>query len=211
MRFRDREDAGRQLGAALRLLRLDAPLVVGLPRGGVPVAAVVADMLGGELSVVVARKIGAPDHPEFGIGAIAEFGGAVLDEPSVQALGVSPRRYGDLVRAEREELDRRVQRYRSGEPPPEVHGRDVVVVDDGIATGVTARAALLGLRTRRPAQLVMAAPVGAPDAVADLESCADAVVCILQPDDFLAVGAWYDDFHQTGDDEVCELLRRASP
>ncbi len=210
MRFRDRADAGRQLAAALRALRLRAPLVLGLPRGGVPVAAVVADVIDGELGVVVARKIGAPGHPEFGIGAIAEHGGSVVDERAVAVLRISPDVYEDLVRSEREELERRVQRYRAGAPAPDPADRDVVVVDDGIATGVTARAALLGLRTRRPRQLVMAAPVGAPDSVAELESYADRVVCILQPGNFHAVGAWYVDFRQTTDDEVCRLLGRAA-
>ena len=209
MRFRDREDAGRQLAGPLRELRLRAPLVLGLPRGGIPVAAVVAEVIDGELGVVVARKIGAPGHPEFGIGAIAEHGGAVVDQRTVAALGISPEDYDELVRSEREELQRRVRRYRDG-PAPDPHGRDVVVVDDGIATGVTARAALLGLRTEGPERLVMAAPVGAPDSVADLESCADRVVCILQPGNFHAVGAWYVDFRQTTDDEVCRLLDRAA-
>lgn len=209
MRFRDRQDAGRQLAAALRPLRLRAPLVLGLPRGGVPVAAVVADLIDGELGVVVARKIGAPGHPEFGIGAIAEHGGAVVDERTVAALRIPPDVFDELVRAEREELDRRVRRYRGAGPAPDPSGRDVVVVDDGIATGVTARAALRGLRTRRPERLVMAAPVGAPDSIAELGSYADRVVCVLAPDDFHAVGAWYVDFRQTTDDEVCRLLEEA--
>ena len=208
--FRDRAEAGSQLASALEPLGLHEPLVLGLPRGGVPVAAVVAERLGGELGVVVARKVGAPGHPEFGIGAIAEHGGEVVDERTVAALGLSRRAYAELVRAEREELERRVRRYRHGAPPPEVRHRDVVVVDDGIATGVTAQAALEGLRSRGPARLVMAAPVGAPDSVEALRSCADEVVCPLQPPDFVAVGAWYRDFHQTSDDEVDRLLEHAT-
>ncbi len=210
MRFRDRCDAGGQLAAALLPLQLHDPLVLGLPRGGVPVAAVVADLVGGELGLVVARKVGAPGHPEYGIGAIAERGGTVVDDRVVAALGLSSREYDALVRTERKELERRVQRYRSGGPAPDVAGRDVVVVDDGIATGVTARAALQGVRSGRPARLVLAVPVGAPESVTALAHSADRVVCLVQPGNFRAVGAWYDDFRQVGDDEVRRLLAAPS-
>lgn len=211
MLFLDRRDAGRQLAGVVAELDLDDPVVVALPRGGVPVGAAIADALGAPLEVLVARKVGAPDHREFGIGAVAEGGGSVVDEPTVAALGVSRRRYRQLVEHERREVDRQVRRYRSGRPPLALGGRDVVVVDDGLATGVTAQAALDSLRRQQPRRVVLAVPVGAPSSAAALREAGQEVVCVAEPEDFRAVGSWYRHFDQVGDDEVDELLRRVDP
>lgn len=199
VRFRDRDDAGVRLGEAVAALHLAAPIVLGMPRGGVAVAAPVAFRLDAPLDVVVACKIGAPGHAELGVGAAAEDGIVVWIGPS-DADG--------QARAEAE-VERRVASYRGGRPQPPVSGRSVVVVDDGLATGVTAEAALRWVRSHGPDRLVLAVPVGAPDTVRRLQGTglADDVVCLLQPPGFGAVGAWYDDFDQTSDEEVHRLLR----
>ena len=198
MRFRDRHDAGVRLADAVAALDLRAPLVLAMPRGGVPVAAPVAARLGAPLDVVVACKIGAPGHAELGIGAAAEDGIVVW-------TGASDTE--GMLRAQAE-VDRRVARYRGGRPRPSTRGRDVVVVDDGLATGVSAEAALRWTRLDDPDRTVLAVPVGASDTVRRLTApgLADEVVCLLQPAGFGAVGAWYDDFSQTSDAEVDELL-----
>lgn len=205
MRFRDRRDAGRQLAAALAGLGLHDPVVLALPRGGVPVAAEVAGALGAPLDVLVARKVGAPGHREYGIGAIAEGGVAVADESALRALGVTAAQYQELAAAEQAELDRRVRRYRADRPLPALAGRDVVLVDDGLATGMTAEAALRSIRDRASGRVVLAVPVGAPEAVDRLAGVAE-VVCLARPDDFRAVGRWYERFDQTADEEVLALL-----
>ncbi len=209
-RFRDRRDAGRQLGERLAGMDLVAPIVLALPRGGVPVAYEVARALDAPLDVFVARKLGAPAHPELGIGAIAEDGGRVVDARSVQVLGVTERQLDEVEALERQELARRVARYRGERSLPDMTGRDVVLVDDGLATGVTAQAALQALRARRPRRLILAVPVCAPDTATRLAAgSADAVVCLQQPEAFRAVGLWYDDFSQTTDREVEELVAAA--
>jgi len=210
MRFRDRTDAGRQLGQRLRELRLVDPVVLALPRGGVPVAFEAAGAVGAPLDVFVARKVGAPGHKEYGIGAIAEGGVVVADEYALRMLGLSHDRFEQLVAVEQRELDRRVERYRRGRDLVEVRGRDVVLIDDGLATGVTAEAALRALRARRPRRLILAVPACAPDTAARLDDVADEVVCLVAPADFVAVGKWYANFGQTDDDEVLHLLDRAS-
>ena len=202
--FRDRADAGRRLASVLRGPWRD-PVVLGLPRGGVPVAAEVARAFDAELDVFVARKVGAPGHPELGIGAIAE-GGTVVTTDTVRLLRVSDEDLQRRIDAERAELDRRVERYRSGRPLPDVGGRDVILVDDGLATGVTAEASLLALRAMGPSRLVLGVPVSAPETVERLRAVADEVVCLEAPLRFVAVGQWYGDFRPTTDEEVLRHL-----
>lgn len=209
MRFADRHAAGQALADRLEELDLDDPVVLALPRGGVPVAYEVAERLDAPLEVVVARKLGAPGQPELGIGAVAEGGEPIFDETLVARLRLDDDAVAELVAAERAELDRRVRHYRADRPLPELAGRDVVVVDDGLATGVTARAALGALRGHGPGRLVLAVPVGAPSSVDTLRLTADEVVCLHTPRAFAAVGQWYDDFSQTDDDTVVDLLSRA--
>jgi putative phosphoribosyl transferase len=210
VQFHDRTDAGRQLAERLAPLDLPDPVVLALPRGGVPVAFEVAAALGAPLQVFVARKVGAPANPERGIGAIAEGDGQVVDHPALEMLGLSPGQFDALVAGERSELERRVRRFRGSRPLPDLEGRDVVLVDDGLATGVTAEAALHALRCRRPRRLVLGVPVCAPTTAARLENVADDVVCVICPEDFHAVGQWYEEFDQTSDDEVLDLLDRAA-
>ena len=211
MRFQDRADAGRRLGQRLRDLGLRSPVVLGLPRGGVPVAALVASALGAPFDVFVARKIGAPGRPELGIGAIAEGGAEPVVSVAAGAAGIGPERLRGLAAAEQRELARRVAVYRGGRSLPALAGQDVVVVDDGLATGVTAEAAVRALRRERPARLVLAVPVCAADTRGRLAELADEVVCLHAPVDFTAVGEWYDDFSQITDEQVLALLRPPSP
>lgn len=210
MRFADRTEAGRRLAGRLKLLELASPVVLALPRGGVPVGFEVACALDAPLEVLVARKIGAPGHREFGIGAIAENGAEVVDRAALHALGLSEADFRSLVATEREELERRIEHYRGGRPLTDLRGREAVLVDDGLATGVTAEAALLTLRSRGPRRLVLGAPACALDTLERLQGLADEVVCITAPADFVAVGRWYENFEQTTDAEVLRLLELAA-
>lgn len=211
--FVDRADAGRRLGGRVAAYLRDhdltqRPLVLGLPRGGVVVAAEVAEAVDGDLDVVVARKIGFPGNPEFGIGAVSEHGPPIFNREVLAQAGLTE---GDLtaeVERQRAEVQRRVVKYRGDRPPPPVTGGLVVLVDDGLATGVTARAALAELRRRGPQHLIFAAPVCAADALEALED-ADAVVYVRAEEYFGSVGSWYIDFAQTTDDDVVALLNRA--
>lgn len=205
-RFVDRRAAGRALGDLLAGRHLVEPLVLGLARGGVVVAAEVARRLGSDLDVLVVRKIGHPAQPELGLGALAEGGEPVFDDDGLVATGLSPGGLGEVVAAERTECARRVLAYRGGRPASEVTGRTVIVVDDGIATGVTARAALRSLRARGADRLVLATPVATRVALGPLEREADDVVALLVPDRLGAVSRWYEHFDQTEDDEVVRLL-----
>ena len=206
MSFRNRRDAGRELAARLASMTWVDPLVLGLPRGGVPVAFEVAKALGVPLEVFVARKVGAPGHEEFGIGAIAEGSADAVMSASAAMVGVGPRLFDELVRREQLELQRRVEMYRGTRPLPPIAGRDVIVVDDGLATGVTAEAAVRALRTMSPNRVILAVPVAAPDSVERLSAVADEVVTVLAPEGFMAVGSWYGDFSPTSDREVIDLL-----
>lgn len=210
MRLRDRTDAGRRLAQRLVGMGLADPVVLALPRGGVPVGFEIATALGAPLEVFVARKVGAPGHAERGIGAIAEGGAQVVDRAALRMLGLSLHQFAELVADERQEVERRVHQYRSGAPLPVLEGRNTVLVDDGLATGVTAEAALQALRSHRPSRLLLAVPVCAPPTAARLEGLADDIVCLLAPSEFRAVGLWYEEFGQTSDDEVLELLGRAA-
>ncbi|MFI5045982.1 MAG: phosphoribosyltransferase family protein [Acidimicrobiia bacterium] len=209
-RFRDRREAGALLADALAYLQDDEPLVLALPRGGVPVAFEVAQALGAPLDVIVVRKLGVPFHPELGMGAIGEGGVRVLDPSIVRSAQVTPDEIAAVEARERVELERRVRLYRGDRAMASMKGRTVIVVDDGIATGSTARAALRIVREHGARRVVLAVPVGAPDSLAELAADADDVVAVAMPTQFLAIGQWYDQFGQTSDDEVRALLQRAA-
>ncbi len=208
--FRDRAEAGRRLASALRHLagRRDV-LVLGLPRGGVPVASAVARALGAPLDVLVVRKLGVPGQRELAFGAIASGGVRVLNQELVIGLGLEPRVINAAAAAEQEELQRRERAYRGDAPALDLMGKTVVLVDDGLATGASMRAAVMALRARRPAQIVVAVPTAASQACDELRDLADDVVCVETPAYFVAVGERYDDFRETSDEEVRTLLAEA--
>jgi putative phosphoribosyl transferase len=210
--FIDRRDAGHQLAEAVRRFATQNPVVLGLPRGGVPVAYEVADELNAPLDVVIVRKIGAPGHAELGLGAVVD--GAepqvVLNPEVVEIVNPSEDYLRQEVERQLEEIERRRKLYVGDRAPEPVRDRMVLAVDDGIATGGTVRAALHGLRGAGARRLVLAAPVGPPDVVLSLRDAADDVVCLFTPEPFIAVGLWYRDFTQTTDEEVVELLGRAA-
>jgi putative phosphoribosyl transferase len=209
MIFQDRVDAGVRLAAALERYRSARPLVLGLPRGGVPVAYEVALALGAPLDVWIVRKIGAPGQPELGMGAVAEGGAVFRDRKIIDAVGASDLEIARLIAQERAEVERRVRLFRGLRPAPQVRGRTVIVVDDGVATGGTTRAALLALRGLEPRRLVLAVPVGARQTIDALRPEVDDLVCLYAPEELGAVGAFYLDFRPTTDEEVLALLRRA--
>jgi putative phosphoribosyl transferase len=206
--FRDRADAGRQLAHRLMPYAAQEPVILALPRGGVPVAFEVARQLRAPLDLLFVRKIGAPGHAEFGLGAVVD--GAqpqvVLNEEVLAELDVPGRYLEEEARRQLSEIERRRQHYLAGRRPIDVAGRVAIVVDDGIATGGTVRAALKGLARARPARLILAVPVAPPDTVERLRAEADEVVCLMMPEPFYAVGKHYDDFTQTSDQEVTKLL-----
>lgn len=204
--FRDRSDAGRQLAGLLERPPGERLVVLGLPRGGVPVAAEVARRLGAPLDVLVVRKLGVPSHPEYAMGAIGECDVRVLDGEVIRSLHVSDEELASVEAAERAELDRRVQRYRGGQDPEPLLGCTVIVVDDGMATGSTALAACQVARSMGAARVVLAVPVASTQAVSSLRRHADEVVAAVSSQRFRSVGAFYDDFTQTSDAEVVGLL-----
>lgn len=205
-RFGDRRAAGRELAARLRWLASEDPIVFGLARGGVPVAYEVAQALRGPLDVLVVRKIAAPGNPELGIGAVAEGDVRVLDLDAVRRMLVSVEELDAAIARARAEVEARVEHYSGGRPPLDARARTAIVVDDGLATGGTARAALRAVRAQSPRRLVLAVPVGAPETVHALRDEADLVVCVLEPEAMRAVGLWYADFDETADAEITQLL-----
>jgi putative phosphoribosyl transferase len=207
--FEDREDAGRRLAERLARYRDERPVVFALPRGGVPVGYEISRSLGAPLDVFVARKLGAPGQPEFGIGAVAPGGVRVLNANVVERLGIPADYLEAVTRKETAEVERRLRHFRGGRPEPEVRGRTVILVDDGLATGVTARAAVEALRHLEPRRLVLAAPVCAAQTAERLGPEVDELVCLTEPPDLGAIGFWYRNFEQTSDEEVIGLLERA--
>jgi predicted phosphoribosyltransferase len=201
-RFADRGDAGRRLAERLRPLAEEDPVIVALPRGGVPVAREVADALDAPLDILAVRKLGAPHNPEYGIGAVAEDGTRVIDPEAVAVLGINGSTIDEITARESAELRRRVDLYRDDRPPLDLTGRTVIVVDDGVATGVTDTAALRAVKRRNPRRVLLAVPVCAPESAERLRLEADQVVCLLEPEPLFGVGQWYRDFSQVSDEEV---------
>jgi predicted phosphoribosyltransferase len=211
-RFSDRRDAGRQLAKRVAALKLDDPIVYALPRGGVPVAAEIAAALHAPLDLVLVRKIGAPMQPELAVGAIVdgEAPELVINDEIARHTGATPEYIDEVCARELGEIERRRARYLADRPRPDPRGRTVVVVDDGIATGATAIAALHALKKRGAARLVVAVPVSPPDTVRRLAHEADEVICLMQPLDFWGISGFYVDFHQLEDDEVTRALEAAA-
>lgn len=209
--FRDRKDAGKILATRVKTLIKDTDvLVLGLPRGGIPVAFEVAQAIHAELDVFSVRKLGVPGHEELAIGAIARGGVRVLNHALMRELGISPAEMEQITERERMELEARERLYREGRPPLAVEDRTVILVDDGLATGATMQAGARALRLRHPTQLIVAVPVAARRTCEDLRRDVDLIICPATPEPFYAVGAWYEDFTQTSDAQVRELLERSA-
>ena len=205
--FSDRRDAGRKLAEQLRRYVGDKDvLVLALPRGGVPVAYEVARFLGAPLDVFLVRKLGVPGHEELAMGAIASGGVRVLNEDVIGALNITPEQIDYVAAKEQKEMERRERQYRGDRPPPAICGRRIILVDDGLATGASMRAAIAALRTQDPAEIVAAVPTAPPETCRSFESEVERIICAETPQPFRAVGLWYEDFSQTTDEEVREYL-----
>jgi predicted phosphoribosyltransferase len=207
--FEDRRDAGRRLAEKLSRFKDERPVVFALPRGGVPVGYEISRSLGAPLDVFVSRKLGAPGQPEFGIGAVAAGGVRVLNRDVVRRLGIPDDYVEEITAQEIAEVGRRLRYFRGERPEPVVAGRTAILVDDGLATGVTARAAVQAVRLREPRRLVLAAPVCAAQTAELFKTQVDELVCLERPTDLGAIGFWYRNFEQTSDEEVADLLDRA--
>jgi putative phosphoribosyl transferase len=209
--FRDRAEAGRVLASRLAAYtNLRGVIVLGLPRGGVPVAYEVARALNAPLDVFLVRKLGVPGHEELAMGAIASGGIRVVNEEVVSALRISDAEIERVALREQAELERRERLYRNGRPAPDLARKTVILVDDGLATGSTMRAAIAAVRRHEPARIVVAVPVGAASTCEEIRAEADEAVCVIEPERFYAVGMWYEDFTQTTDDEIRDLLEKAA-
>jgi predicted phosphoribosyltransferase len=212
MRFADRQDAGRRLATALMHYRGEDVVIFALPRGGVPVAAPIAEALQAPLTLALVRKIGVPDQPEVAMGAIADVGAPVLvrNDDVIAAAGVSEHAFAHVQEQETRELERRRKIYLAGRPHIAAGGKIAIVVDDGVATGATTRAALRAVRALAPKRLALATPVGPLDTLAALQDAADEIICLYPRKDFAAIGVFYDDFSQVSDEEVIALLDAAN-
>lgn len=209
--FSDRTDAGRQLAQALSAYsKREDILVLALPRGGVPVAAVVARELEAPLDVLIVRKVGLPDNPELAMGAVASGDVEIVNERVTQSWGIGRQQFTEIAQRELKEMARREELYRRGRPPLSGGGKLVVLVDDGIATGSTVKAAVEAVKRLGASSVIIAVPVAAESTVRELRAVADEVICVHTPADFRSVGGHYRDFSQTSDTEVCELLKAAS-
>ncbi|MFL5345081.1 MAG: phosphoribosyltransferase [Hyalangium sp.] len=209
MRFRDREEAGRLLAERLREHVGETPVVLALPRGGVAVGYEVARALDVPLDVMMVRKLGVPWHPELGMGALAEGGALYLNREVLGSVDLTAEEIANVIAEETRELERRVQRYRGGRPLQDLRGRTVILVDDGLATGGTARAAVGALRGLGARSVILAVPVAASQTAEALRQEVDKLVCVQEPSDLWAIGTWYEDFHQMSDEEVLVLLDQA--
>jgi len=210
MSFRDRVDAGRKLAHRLAAFKAENPVILALPRGGVPVAAEVAEALAAPLDLILVRKIGVPWQPELAMGAIVDGGAPVVvrNESVVRAASVGDDEFKAICDRQLAEIDRRRELYLGGTDRVDIAGRTAIVVDDGVATGATTRAALRATRMRNPARLILAIPVGPANVIAEMREEADIVICLEEPRDFLALGYYYQDFRQVEDQEVTDLLAR---
>ena len=212
VRYRNRQEAGERLAAAIETAGAVSkdvrPLVLGIPRGGVPVAAVVADRIGGDLDVLVAQKLGAPGNPEYAIGAVAEDGTVIVDELVVERVGIDPQYVEAERRRQQTSVERKTTVLRGGRAPLSLAGRECVVVDDGVATGATLEVSLRLVVRSGAARVVAAVPVGPAETILRLRGIVDAAICPLQPSPFFAVGSWYDDFSQVKEETVVEVLER---
>lgn len=209
--FSDRREAGRELAALVPAVRSDEAIVLALPRGGVPVAYEIARALGAPLDVFLVRKLGTPGHPELAMGAIASGGIRVLNEEVVRYLNIPQELIDAVAEREQSELARREAAYRRGGSLPSLKDRTVILVDDGLATGSTMKAAVAAVKQEQPSRVVVAVPVGAPETCRALAAVADEVICARMPSPFSAVGQWYRDFAQTTDEEVTDLLEKSRP
>ena len=209
--FSDREEAGRQLAAQLQSYKTSHPIVLALVRGGVPVGREVARALSADFDVWVVRKLGVPWHPELGVGAVSEGGYVHLTEDILRHVGLTRDALEELVDSKQREVEDRVRRFRGSRRPPALRGRNIILVDDGIATGGTVRAAIRSVRAQAPKEIILAVPVAAAETVAALSTEVDRVVCLLTPAYLHAIGLWYRDFRQVTDEEVQKLLGEARP
>lgn len=207
--YKDRYDAGRKLAENLLQYKDENPIIIALPRGGVVVGFEIAKILQAPLDVLVARKIGAPFYPELGIGAIAPNNVRVLDNDLINSLNVSKQVLGKIIEEETEEMNRRIELYRGKIPLPDLCGKTVILVDDGLATGVTARAAVLWIKKMTPKKIILAVPVSPPDTAEYFRNQVDELICLHEPPEFYAVSAYYLNFEQTTDNEVISLLEKA--
>jgi predicted phosphoribosyltransferase len=209
--LKNRLDAGRQLGEMLTGYKAGNPLVLALPRGGVPVGYEIAMKLGAPLDTIVSRKIGAPSNPEFGVGAIAPHDVIVFDDASIQTLGLQRKDLNPIIEEEKKEMNRRIDRYKSGEYSKNAESGTVILVDDGLATGVTARAAIESVRkSLNPKKIIFAAPICSHDTAEQLRELVDEVVCVGEVGNLMAIGLWYEEFNQTSDEEVIFYLEKAN-
>lgn len=206
--FRDREEAGKLLAGQLIQYKKDNPYILALPRGGVVVGYEVAKLLDASFNVVIVRKIGAPHNPEFAIGAIAEEGAKYLDQVSINLLQISKNQLKQIIDIEKKEISRRIELYRNKKPLPELKGKTVILVDDGLATGSTAQAAIKAVKKKHPRKIIFAAPVCAASTAMILKEKIAAVICSHSPQDLQAIGQYYQNFQQVSDEEVMVLLRK---